>query len=82
MEDFKVLGVSFGVKSIEQVLDKGIPVDRYPNLLVLESVSLRLFCEVLICYDKVFELRHCTSLPFQEADFLEEFTHSGRSNNV
>ena len=82
MEDFTVLRVTFGVKPIEQLLDKGILVERYPNLPVLESLSLRLFGEVLICDDIVFELRYCTSLTFQEADFFEEFTYSGRRNNV
>ena len=64
MEDFTVLRVTFRVKPIEQLLDKGILVKRYPNLPVLESLSLRLINEVLVCDDIVFELWYCTFLTF------------------
>ena len=82
MEDFTVMKATVRVKPIEQLLDKRIFVDRYPNLPVRERLTLRLFGEVLICDDIVFELRHCTSLTFQEADLLEELTHPGRCNDV
>ena len=82
MKNFKVLRATFRVKPIKQLHDKGILVYRYPNLLVLENLNLRLFGEVFICDDIVFELCNCASLTFQEADFLEELAHSGRSNNL
>ena len=64
-EDFTVLRVTFRVKPIKQLLDKFILVGRYPNLPVLERLSLRLFGEIFICDDIVFELTHSTSLTFQ-----------------
>ena len=49
---------------------------------MLDSLTLRLFVEIFICDEIVFELRHCTSLSFEEADFFEEFTNSDRSYDV
>ena len=82
LKDITVLKATFRVKPFKQLQDKGILVDRYPNLPVLESLTFRLIFEVFICDDIVFELCHCTSLTFQKADVLEELTNSDRCNDV
>ena len=69
---------TFWVKPIKQLLDKRILVNQYSNLPELGSLIMRLFFEVFICDDIVFELCHCASLSFKEADTLQKFTNSDR----